>query len=420
VRLAELTQVGFRIGLLGFGGPAGQIALMQREYVERRHWISTQDYLTGMALCSLLPGPEAQQLATWVGYRLRGVTGAVISGGLFVLPGLALILALAGLYVGLGTVPEVAAALLGVQAAVLGFLIEALVKLRRRAADTALSVWIGLLACAGMLAGLPVWLLLAVGAAVGLLIPAPAVRARPPVEGIKRGSALVAGGVALALWLVPVAAVSLALGPEHVLTEVAQVFSLLATFSFGGAYALLGWLQAQAVEVQGWLAASQMVDALGLAETTHGPLVLITSFVGFVAGAQAGEGATLWGLALAGGLLAAWCTFLPSFAWVFLSIPVAERLIAIPAVARALRGVLMVVLGVILALGLHFGAVVLFASPQGVLLGPLVLPDPMSLRPVPALIAALATFLLLFSQTGVVRVVGVCAGLGLAAYMLGA
>jgi len=363
--LSELTAASFKIGCLGFGGPAGQIALMHRIFVEEKKWIDEARYLHALNYCMLLPGPEAQQLATYVGWLLHGVRGGVVAGALFVLPGAFIVFALSWFYVTHGNTPLVTALFVGVKAAVVAFIIDAMLRIGRRALKNAAD---GLTALAALLAlyvfGLPFPLVIVAAALVGAVAslraqhePAPD---KPPVKSPSTTRAFATAGMWAALWLAPVALVIAAFGPQHVLSQVGLLFSQLAVVTFGGAYALLAYLQQQAVDVHGWLSQGQMIDGLGLAETTPGPLILVNQFVGFLAGWQA-EGGGFW-LALAAAALASWCTFAPSFVWIFAGAPYAEQLRYNRFAAGALRAVTAAVLGVIASLALWFGQHVLFSA----------------------------------------------------------
>ncbi|MFN7165142.1 MAG: chromate transporter, partial [Hyphomonas sp.] len=269
--LSELTAASFRIGCLGFGGPAGQIALMHRVFVDEKKWLAEDEYLHALNYCMLLPGPEAQQLATYAGWRLHGVRGGLIAGLLFVLPGAAIVFALTWLYATLGTTPVVAALFYGIKAAVIGFILEALYTVGKRALKTTGDLALALLAFLGLfLFALPFPLVIAAAAAIGLArsfrMPAqPALPAQ--TAGPKASRALATAFGWAAVWTAPVIAALALLGPDHVLTRVGILFSKLALVTFGGAYTVLAYLQQQAVEAEGWLTAPQMIDGLGLAET---------------------------------------------------------------------------------------------------------------------------------------------------------
>lgn len=421
--LRDLFLASLKVGCLGFGGPAGQIALMHRVFVDEKRWIDEPRYLHALSFCTLLPGPEAQQLATYVGWLLRGVTGGVVAGLMFVLPGAAVILALSWLYAAHGDVPAIAAAFGGIKAAVLALVFEALVRLGRRALkgrrDLAVAI-VAFLALAVFGLPFPIVILLAAlaGAAWGGQGDELAGPATPPRQP-GRGGALGAAAVWGVLWLAPLGLSALLLGPAHWLTRVGAVFATLAATSFGGAYALLAWLQQQAVEAQGWLTTAQMVDGLGLAETTPGPLVLVNQFVGFMAGWNATGGAVGW--AVAGAAMALWQTFAPSFLYIFAGAPYAESLRRSRLARGALAAVMAAVLGVIASLALWFAGQVLFAGsleltwPWG---ARLIVPDLRAFEAVTAVFALAAGVALLRFKVNVVLVILGCALAGVARWLL--
>lgn len=346
------VRVWARIGLLGFGGPAGQIALMHRELVERRRWIDEARFLHALNFCMLLPGPEAMQLATYVGWMRAGWRGGLLAGGLFVLPGVVAIMALSWVYVLAGGVGWVGGAFFGLKAAVIAIVAQALVRIGGRALNGALAWVIALAAFAALsILSLPFPLVVLVAAATGFAT------ARGEAQPVPAGPPT--GRVALvwaALWLGPVALLVLGLGPGHVLARVAVYFSEMAVFSFGGAYAVLAWVAQAAVGQFHWLDARQMLDGLAMAETTPGPLIMVTQFVGFMAGYGAGG---LW-LATLAALVTTWVTFAPCFLWIFAGAPHAERLRGNPALTGALSAVTAAVVGVIANLALWFALHALF------------------------------------------------------------
>jgi chromate transporter len=349
----------FKVGCLGFGGPAGQIALMHRVFIEEKKWIDEARYLHALNYCMLLPGPEAQQLATYIGWLLHGVRGGVVAGLLFVLPGALVVFALSWLYVLHGATLLMAALFLGVKAAVIAFIVDALIRIGKRALKSNVDVLTGLAAFAALYVfGAPFPLVILAAALFGAVFTrghaeaTEAVQERTPSAAKALGAALLWAIV----WLAPVAMVIAAFGPGHMLSEIGVLFSQLAIVTFGGAYAGLAYLQQQAVDVQAWLTPAQMIDGLGLAETTPGPLILVNQFVGFVAGWNGGG---FWNAAAAAAL-ASWCTFAPSFMWIFAGAPYAEQLRRNARAAGALRAVTAAVLGVIASLALWFGQHVLF------------------------------------------------------------
>jgi chromate transporter len=414
--LNALTAASFKIGCLGFGGPAGQIALMHRIFVDEKKWLDEAEYLHALNYCMLLPGPEAQQLATYAGWRLHGIRGGVIAGGLFVLPGALIVFGLTWLYASLGETPLVSALFFGIKAAVIGLILEALWKVGKRALKTGGDVALALLAFLGLfLFSLPFPLVIAAAAAIGLARGFGAVPvASPKTRGTNAVSAISTAGVWVAVWLAPLGAAFAALGPDHVLTRVGVLFSKLALVTFGGAYTVLAYLQQQAIDAEGWLTAPQMIDGLGLAETTPGPLVLVNQFVGFMAGWQTGHGGLA--LAAAAALMASWCTFAPSFVWIFAGAPFAQALRQSRISAAVLQAITAAVFGIIAKIALLFGFAVLFRATLSMPLptsGALTLPDLATLDPLALAISAGAATALIRFKTNVALVVAACALAGL-------
>ena len=391
--LSELTRTFAGIGFLSFGGPAAQIALMHRVILDEKKWVEEPDYLRALSFCMLLPGPEAMQLATWIGWRLHGVTGGLIAGGLFVLPGAVVVLALTFLYAAFGDVPPVMALFTGVQAAVIAVVIEALIRVSKRALKTREANLIALAAFAALFFfKLPFPLVILTAASWGYLrTPSVAKHPAAPAPPAALAQTLTAAAVWLVIWLVPLAML-VTLAPGR-LADIGVFFSKLAILTFGGAYAVLAWMAQEVVEDKGWLTLTQMMDGLGLAETTPGPLILVNQFVGFMAAHQVG-GLT-WGLA--GAVIALWMTFIPSFLFIFTGAPFIERLTHMPRLSGALAAITAAVVGVIANLSLWFALHVLFASVPEVTLGPLQLmwPDLTTIRPIPTLIAIFACVALL-------------------------
>jgi chromate transporter len=357
---AQTLPVWLKVGVLGFGGPAGQIALLHREVVETRGWIDDDDFTRALSFCMLLPGPEAQQLATWLGWRLHGVRGGLAAGLLFVLPGLAVILGLSALYVTHGRSAWAGPVLLGLKAAVVALVVQALLRIAGRTVKDRVSAAVAMGAFALMaFTLLPFPLVILAAGAVGWLLGGKGQAAGVPVALVRPGGVRVAL-VCLAAWLAPIC-LAWAIAPGSPLAWMGLTFGGLAAISFGGAYAALAYL-GQAAAGFGWLSASQMLDGLGLAETTPGPLVLVFVFVGFVGAFQTAPPDSAWLLAVLGGLMAAWTTFAPSFLWIFAGGPWIERWGRQPRPGKALAMVSAAAVGVIGQLALWFTIHLLFRS----------------------------------------------------------
>ncbi len=407
VPLSEMARVFGRIGLLSFGGPAAQIALMHRELVERSAWLDEDTFLRGLGFCTLLPGPEAMQLATFAGWRLRGWAGGLLAGLLFVLPGALVMMVLAAAYLSFGRLPLVEAAFLGIKAAALAIVAGALWKLRAKAVQGPLSIAVAVGAFAALFAfNLPFWAVLVTALAIGLLRGG-ATGAAPaaPVPWQTTVGTVV---LWLAIWWAPLLAL-MALAPGSVPAEAGLFFSWLATVSFGGAYAVLAALAQIAVDAQGWLSPDQMIDGLGLAETTPGPLILVTVFTGWLGGAQAGG----WPIAIATAGVTLWATFVPCFLWIFAGAPHLERLTGHPRLRGALNMVSAAVAGVIANLSLWFAIHVIFTRVSDGAGPPI--PELASLDPVALVLATFALIWLLALKRGLFETLALAAILGLGA-----
>lgn len=362
--LSEVSRVFARIGVLSFGGPAAQISMMHDALVHRRSWLSEQQFLGALSFCMLLPGPEAMQLATYSGWRLRGVAGGLIAGLLFVLPGAMVILALGLGYAVYGQMPLVQALFQGIKAAVVVIVLQALLRLARRALPDRASWVLALLAFLAMFVfSVPFPLIIALAALWGA-----ATRGGSPVDEVhlpvRHGATLLTAAIWTSLWAAPILITWLAGVPF--LTEIGLFFSRLAVVTFGGAYAVLAYMTDTVVASKGWLSTAQMIDALGLAETTPGPLILVTQFVALLAGyAQGGVS-----MALMAALLALWVTFVPCFLWIFTFAPYVEAILARPRLKGALAGISAAVVGVILNLSLWFALHVVFARVTPTSFGP--------------------------------------------------
>ncbi|MDZ4134300.1 MAG: chromate efflux transporter [Paracoccaceae bacterium] len=409
--LSQTTRVFARIGVFSFGGPAAQIALMHRELVDKHQWLTEREYLSALSFCMLLPGPEAMQLATYAGWRLHGTRGGLIAGLLFVLPGAVVVLALAMAYATFGQVPLMQAAFQGVQAAVVVIVIEALLRVARRALKGPAHWGIAAAAFLGLLAlNLPFPLIILTAGLVGFLTThdqtEPAAP-RPGMFGQSLRTALIWGG----LWLGPLAA--LVMFENGILAEIALFFSQLAVVTFGGAYAVLAWMAQTVVQDKAWLTLPQMIDALGLAETTPGPLILVTEFVGYLAAHRQGG---VW-LGVAGAVVTLWMTFTPCFLWVFTGAPYIARLASMPRLSGALAAITAAVVGVIANLSLWFALHVAFGRVDQIRLGPLhlSLPDWGSVNPLSLALTLLAAVMILRLHWGLAATLITCAALAMAA-----
>ncbi|MFA6266749.1 MAG: chromate efflux transporter [Pseudolabrys sp.] len=426
--LSEAVKVWFKIGCLSFGGPAGQIAMMHRVVVDEKKWLDEPRFLHALNFCMLLPGPEAQQLATYIGWLMHGVRGGLAAGILFVLPGAFVMLGLSLLYAYGRGIGFVDGALYGIKAAVLVIVIEALIRIGKRALK---SAWLAAVAAAAFVGifflALPFPLIVAGAALIGFLAVRPAAlpasandNAPPRREGRWRHAAL-SVVIGLVLWWLPVLIAVLALGPEHVLVSVGLFFSKLAVVTFGGAYAVLAYMAQQAVATHGWLTAPEMVDALGLAETTPGPLILVTQFVGFLAAFRDAAPFTPLAAGILGAALTIWVTFVPSMMWIFAGAPFIEELRGNKKLAGALSAITAAVVGVILNLSVWFALHVLFGTVTEMHSGIVrwYAFDPNALDRHVAILAATAAILTFRFHRSLIEVIGVMALLGVATRFYG-
>jgi chromate transporter len=421
VGFREALSLWWRVGLLSFGGPAGQIALMHRLVVAEKRWLDEPRFLHALNYCMLLPGPEAQQLATYIGWLLHGVRGGLAAGVLFILPGAAAMLALSWLYVLLGDLSLVAGLFFGLKAAVLAIVIQALVRIARRALTGALKPALAVAAFVLLFVFAVPFPLVVLGAGVlgyltaRWLVAAPAGTVVVTNDLVVRPGTRRAAAVCLLLWGGTVGGVYLAFGAGHVFTDIATFFSKMAVVTFGGAYAVLAYVAQQGVEHYGWLRPGEMLDGLGLAETTPGPLILVTQYVGFLGALrQAPFGPALLSATM-GAALTTWVTFLPCFLWIFAGAPYVETLRAHRALSAALAAITAAVVGVIANLALWFALNVLFEQQSRVTMNgvELLLPVAASLN-VPMLILSAIAFALIFvARLGLLPVLGICALLGM-------
>lgn len=430
-----------RIGLLSFGGPAGQVALMHQELVERRRWIDEERFLHALNYCMLLPGPEATQLAVYIGWLMHKARGGILAGVLFVLPGFSSILGLSLLYAELGQLPAVSALFFGLKAAVLAVVVEAVQRIGKRALKSRFLIALaGAAFVAIFFFGVPFPLVVLGAALLGYLGQRRWPQAFPEAPAKTVGGthdtvvdALAATGqlehtrpsraralrvllTAGALWGAPVAALYCWLGPHSVYFREAAFFSRAAVVTFGGAYAVLAYIAQEAVSTYHWLMPTEMLDGLGLAETTPGPLIMVVQFVGFLGAFRQAAGLSPWLAGVLGSLVTVWVTFVPCFLWIFLGAPYIEALRGHRPLRAALSAITAAVVGVILNLSLWFGAHVIFRDVGELHLGPLrlLVPTLSSLDPAAAGLALLALLAIFRFKLGLPKTLAACAALGMA------
>ena len=443
VPFRDAVRAWFLISLQTFGGPAGQIAVMQRELVDERRWIGQRRFLHALSYCTLLPGPEAQQLAIYVGWLLNGLRGGLTAGILFVLPGMLALLALSALYVGAGDTTLVTALFAGLAPAVLAIVAQAVVRVAGRALGHPALI---ALAVAAFLAiavfGLPFPVVVAASAAVGWALGrwAPATISiatghgagddgPPPLipddalhrEAPSRSHAAKVLTIGLLAWGIPLAAVASLTGRHSVFTQQGLFFSGAALVTFGGAYAVLAYVAQKAVEVYGWLSPGEMVNGLALAETTPGPLIMVVQFVAFLGAYRDPGSLNPWVAATLAALLTTWVTFVPCFVFIFLGAPYVERLRGNRSLSAALNGITAAVVGDIANLAVFFALHTLFAETSRASWGPVdvAVPELSSVRWTSVVIAVVAAVLVFRLRWSVLRTLGACAALGLLAAGLG-
>jgi chromate transporter len=420
----EAFSLWLKIGCINFGGPAGQIALMHRTLVDEKKWVDEARFLHALNFCMLLPGPEAQKLATYLGWLLHGVRGGLSAGILFVLPGALVMLGLSLLYALGRGIPFVDGALFGIKAAVLVIVVEALFRIGKRALKS--SILLGLAAAAFVcifFLMLPFPLIVAAAALVGYAVA----RRSPELLGLSDKTEnvspaeenrwrhfAVAAVVGVIAWLIPIALAAVIFGPQHVLVNIGTFFSKLAVVSFGGAYALLAYMAQEAVQTYGWMTAPEMVDGLGLAETTPGPLILVTQFVGFLAAFRDAAPFSPIVAGVIGAAMTTWVTFVPSMLWIFAGAPFVEPLRANRQLSGALAAITAAVVGVILNLSVWFALHVLFGKVTEMHAGPLrwYAFDPLALDLRAAALAAIAGVLAFGLHRSLIEVVVAMAALG--------
>ena len=420
----DVLRTSARIGVLSFGGPSAQIALMHRIIVDEKKWLDEPHYLSALSFCMLLPGPEAMQLATYVGWRLHGFRGGLAAGLLFVLPGALIVLALSMVYAAFGNVPLVETLFFGIKAAVLVIVVEALLRIARRALTLSVH-WIiaGLSFVAIFFLAAPFPLIVLAAAVFGFFhVPSRVAAAgagfAPPLIATTRTLRTI--GLWLLVWLLPLAGIVAVFGRDHVLSQLSIFFSKLAVVTFGGAYAVLAYMGQDVVAHYGWLDAGAMMDGLGLAETTPGPLILVTEFVGYLAAYRNGGGPPgLMGLL--GAFVALWATFAPCFLWIFAGAPYIEWITHQPRLKGALHAITAAVVGVILNLAIWFALHVFFTSVALVEAGPLKLwtPTLASLDWRVVALSAVAAVLIFKARWDIPAVLGVTSALALAIRMTG-
>ena len=439
----EAFRVWLRIAALSFGGPAGQIAVMHRILVDEKRWVGEGRFLHALNYCMLLPGPEAQQLATYIGWLMHRTLGGIMAGGLFVLPGLIAIMGLSYIYAGWGSLPLIAALFFGLKAAVLAIVLHAVVRIGSKSLNNPVMVS---LAAAAFVAifffGVPFPVIVLAAGLIGffggragsaafqgggghgggngaaiddsLLGEELPEHARPTVAGALRVSA-----IWLVLWLAPVLALLLALGPDNTLSEIAIFFSKMAMVTFGGAYAVLAYVAQEAVENYGWLRPGEMLDGLGMAETTPGPLIMVTQFVGFMAAFRDPGVLHPMVAGTLGGLLTTWVTFTPCFLWIFLGAPFIEMIRGNKALSGALSAITAAVVGVILNLAVWFALHTWFRDTWELRAGGLSLDVPLLSSISPWAVAlSLAAILAIFRfKVGIIQTLAACSAAGVVLHL---
>jgi chromate transporter len=440
VTLAEATRVWLRVAMLSFGGPAGQIAVMHDIVVEEKGWVSEQRFLHALNYTMLLPGPEAQQLATYLGWLLNRTAGGLIAGTLFILPGFVAIMALSVLYALYQNVGLVEALFFGLKAAVIAVVVNAVIRISRRALRSTFLVAIAAVAfIAIFFFAVPFPLIILGAGMIGFVMEfffpgfGRTSFAHGEIAGDAEGEidygphtrpnlrwSLITAGVFFSLWLGPLVAVSLVLGSESVFTQLGQFFSRAAVVTFGGAYAVLVYVAQEAVSTYGWLMPGEMLDGLGMAETTPGPLIMVLQFIGFLGAYRLAEGLPPLLAGVIGASWVVWVTFVPCFLWIFLGAPYIEYLRGSRRLAAALTAVTAAVVGVILNLAVWFAIYTLFGRVNPFTVGPLHLDVPVWRTVIwPAVIIALGAFIALYRfRAGLIQVLAASAALGMGYYLI--
>jgi chromate transporter len=447
VSFREAFGVWVKIGLLSFGGPAGQIATMHRILVDERKWVGETRFLHALNYCMLLPGPEAQQLAVYIGWLMNRTAGGLVAGILFVVPGVVAIMALSLLYATLGNIGAVQALFFGLKAAVLAIVVEAVLRIGKRALRNATMVGLAVVAFVAIFViGAPFPLIIAGAALVGFLGHRFSVRgfsggngghgpsgkagtladadsrlgAETPAHArVSLSWSLKMLAVCLFLWFTPVIAITAAFGGFDVFADIGVFFSKMAVVTFGGAYAVLAYVAQEAVTHYGWLHPGEMLDGLGMAETTPGPLIMVLQFVGFMAAFR--DPGTLDPLlaGVLGGLLATWVTFVPCFMFIFVGAPFIEALRDNKALAASLSAITAAVVGVVMNLAIWFALHMLFAETIRVPGLALEYPILASLEPWALVLTIAAMLMLLRYRFGMITTLGTCAIAGLIIHFAG-
>ncbi len=442
IPLREATRAWFAISLQTFGGPAGQIAVMQHKLVDEKRWIGQRRFLHALNYCMILPGPEAQQLAIYTGWLLNGLRGGLVAGVLFVLPGMLALLGLTVLYLAAGSTDVVSGLFAGLAPAVIGIVVQAVHRVGRRALTHPLLVGLAAVSFVALtLFGVPFPVVVLAAGVLGWLAarwvpelrslgghgeaedgPAPLI----PDDALhtdrpSAGRALRIVGIGLVVWFTPVALAALLLGRDSVYVDQGLFFSGAALVTFGGAYAVLAYVAQQAVEVYGWLAPGEMVNGLALAETTPGPLIMVVQFVGGLGGYRDPGAVDPWLGMLLASLLVTWVTFVPCFLFIFLGAPYVELLRGNHHLTAALTGITAAVVGVIASLAVFFALHTLFDDTRVVTWGPATFEVPVltSWDPLAFALTGLALLLLLWRGWSPLRTLGLCAAIGLVVGLAG-
>jgi chromate transporter len=449
VTLREAFWTWLRVAGLSFGGPAGQIAVMHRILVEEKRWVSEERFLHALNYCMLLPGPEAQQLATYIGWLMHRTLGGIIAGGLFVVPGIIAIMALSYVYAGWGNVPIIVALFFGLKAAVLAIVVEAVVRIGKRALKNRVMIGLAAAAFVGIfLFNVPFPIIILLAALIGFIGgmagaaafqgsgghgPSKNSGGEPIVDSLLGDKlpdhahptvlrSLKVSAIWLALWLVPVAALLLTLGTSNVFSQIAVFFSKMAMVTFGGAYAVLAYVAQQAVEHYNWLKPGEMLDGLGMAETTPGPLIMVLQFVGFMAVFRDPGSLSPMLAGTLGGLLATWVTFTPCFLWIFLGAPFIEKLRGNRALSATLSAITAAVVGVILNLAIWFAVHTVFRQTIPIRIFPLSFEAPIFTSVDGwALVLSIAAAVAIFRfKVGMIPTLAACCLAGVCLYLAGA